>query len=213
MIDSIIKDLRTQFGEIRDQGPRPTCIAFAASDCHSLANNTLEAMSVEYAFYHAVQRTVAKDRTKGVSFENISEAILIDGQPKEDDWKYISNLMPSDDWEPPKSLGTLFRRTSKKISSDLTDIYSNLDKDSPVILVTDISLGFFTLKADSILNAASNESKRGIHAVIAVGYGKADQTKCLLIRNSWGKGWADGGYGWIEEDYLKSRLHFIAAMD
>ncbi|MGK7909103.1 MAG: C1 family peptidase [Synechococcus sp.] len=50
------------------------------------------------------------------------------------------------------------------------------------------------------------------HAIVAVGYDdgfKIKNTKCnkettgaLLIRNSWGKGWGDGGYGWIPYDYV-----------
>jgi C1A family cysteine protease len=210
---SIIKDLRSQFGKIRDQGARPTCIVFAASDCHSFAKSNLDPMSVEYAFYHAVQKTIDKDRTKGVNFENISDAILIDGQPLEDAWKYINNLNASDTWEPPKESGVLYRHKSKKVSSVLSDVYSNLDKDKAVILIIDISLSFYTLKSQSVLNAPDTETRRGIHAVIAVGYEKAEEYKSILIRNSWGKGWAADGYGWINEEYLTTRLHYIAAMD
>jgi hypothetical protein len=210
---TIIKDLRSKFGEIRDQGPRPTCIAFAAGDCHSFMRNNNEVLSVEYAFYHAVQRTVAKDRTRGVTFSNISDAILIEGQPLEEGWNYIKHLSPSDEWQPPGDTGALFRRTSKREPSDLVGIYTNLDADIPSILVMDISLSFYTLKADSILSAPSTESKRGVHGIIAVGYGETEESKCILVRNSWGNGWSDGGYGWVNEAYLKPRLHLVATMD
>ena len=53
----------------------------------------------------------------------------------------------------------------------------------------------------------------GGHAVVAAGYsdtikikntgtGAAQTTGALLIRNSWGTGWGDGGYGWLPYEYV-----------
>jgi len=52
------------------------------------------------------------------------------------------------------------------------------------------------------------------HAIVAVGYDdnkKIRNTLCnkettgaFLIRNSWGTGWGDGGYGWLPYDYVRS---------
>ena len=54
------------------------------------------------------------------------------------------------------------------------------------------------------------------HAVVAVGYDdnlKIKNTRCnktttgaLLIRNSWGTGWGDSGYGWLPYDYVRNKL-------
>jgi len=54
------------------------------------------------------------------------------------------------------------------------------------------------------------DTLEGGHAVLAVGY---DDTRkigkekgAILIRNSWGKTWGDGGYGWLPYAYVEAEL-------
>lgn len=61
-----------------------------------------------------------------------------------------------------------------------------------------------------------NEQVQWGHAVVAVGYDDArtvTNTSCnrrdegaLLIRNSWGTGWGDAGYGWLPYQYVLDGL-------
>lgn len=44
------------------------------------------------------------------------------------------------------------------------------------------------------------EQAGGGHAMLAVGYD--DHRNAWLVRNSWGAGWGNGGYVWIDYDYL-----------
>lgn len=64
---------------------------------------------------------------------------------------------------------------------------------------------------------APREKIVGGHAVVAAGYddsvkikntnpGGATTTGALLIRNSWGTGWGDAGYGWLPYDYVLKGL-------
>lgn len=61
------------------------------------------------------------------------------------------------------------------------------------------------------------ERIEGGHAVVAVGYDdkmkirnsglcSAENTGALLIRNSWGPSWGDGGYGWLPYEYVLKGL-------
>lgn len=63
----------------------------------------------------------------------------------------------------------------------------------------------------------SGENRVGGHAVVAVGYddgmvikntnqGAVATKGALLIRNSWGTGWGDHGYGWLPYDYVLNGL-------
>ncbi|HEX5493046.1 MAG TPA: C1 family peptidase [Mycobacteriales bacterium] len=61
-----------------------------------------------------------------------------------------------------------------------------------------------------------NEKSIGGHALVAAGYDDARKitntrynvttTGALLIRNSWGSGWGDHGYGWLPYQYLLDSL-------
>ena len=46
------------------------------------------------------------------------------------------------------------------------------------------------------------ESVRGGHAVLAVGYD--DSKQAVLIRNSWGKDWGIKGYFWMPYAYIST---------
>ena len=52
----------------------------------------------------------------------------------------------------------------------------------------------------------SGDKVEGGHAVLAVGYDDARKIGtskgALLIRNSWGTGWGEAGYGWLPYDYI-----------
>lgn len=63
---------------------------------------------------------------------------------------------------------------------------------------------------------APGEKARGGHAIVAVGYddgkkivnpaGGSESTGALLIRNSWGSGWGEEGYGWLPYEYVLKGL-------
>lgn len=186
-------------------------MAFAASDAHSFARQSPDSLSAEYAYFHAVQRRSHTDRTSGVSFSAIVEAISLDGQPVEAGWLYNPGLGPTDDWLPPDDPGELFYRGADDLSCELSAIYDRLDGGHAVIVGVQVSLSFFEHSGE-VLNAPATEPALGTHALMVVGYGQVNKHRCLLVRNSWGDTWADQGYGWIHEDYVKPRLLLVGEM-
>lgn len=207
----IVADLRPQFAQIRNQGQRPTCMAFAASDSHAFARGIREPLSVEYAFFNAVRRKTVPDPNSGVPFSAISAAIEIDGQPAETAWPYDPRPVNKGKWKPPDKISELFYRKSSTSDVAIDRICTDLDAGKPTMVMMDVSYSFFKAAAGNVLGPAI-EPRINTHAVIAVGHGIDDGKRCILIRNSWGERWADQGYAWLEERYLAPRVLQLGTM-
>ena len=82
-------DLRPLFGPVRDQGSRPTCLAFAASDAHAGLRPDWVELSCEYAFYHA-QKLTGRSSQVGATLPSILDTLRNQGQPAEQDWPYLA---------------------------------------------------------------------------------------------------------------------------
>src|SRR5260370_6693911 len=137
MMMEVTVDLRSQFGPARDQGQRPTCMAFSASDVHSAARTTVEPLSAEFAYFHAVRRVTPFDPHSGVSFSKMAQAIHEDGQPSELAWPYLPKL-PADisTWRPPDKCKPIFRRGDHPYPRSAYPIYENPTASPSAVITT-----------------------------------------------------------------------------
>ena len=93
-------DLLHRFGPVRDQGRRPTCLAFAASDSHAGVRSGWEPLSCEFAFYNA-QRRAGRSPAQGALLSAMLDTLRIDGQPVEAGWPYLdSDSVHPTTWRP-----------------------------------------------------------------------------------------------------------------
>ena len=205
-------DLRPLFGPARDQGTRPTCMAFSASDTHAAVRPDWVPLSCEYAYFHALQRDGGHP-DDGATPAGILAAIKEDGQPTETQWSYLPHV-PGDlaQWKPPANVGPLYRRGSAYDSATIAAIRGLLDAGVPVIVTMCLSDAFYRPDADGIVDAREAPDPGRRHAVIAAGYGTQGSQRLLLIRNSWGVHWGIEGYAWLSEDYLAPRLYGFGEM-
>lgn len=211
MID-IVRNLRPLFGPARDQGARPTCLAFAASDTHAGLRDGWAPLSCEFAFY-AAQKRAGRPPTSGALLSTMLDALRLDGQPDEKGWPYLA-AVPADHrlWTPPATVGPLYGRNGQRDGTDLSSILAALDRDTPVLMLTMLSRSFFQPRGDGVVDPANDELPEPAqrHAVVAVGHGTVDGTPAILIRNSWGPGWGLEGHAWLTERFLAPRLFATA---
>lgn len=209
---SVLQDLRSSLGLVRDQGRRPTCLSFAASAVHEQARADLDPLCVEWLFFHAAQRAGTGLR-EGTTMPDIRQVLQDIGQPLETIWPY-SGLPPSDTaWGPPAGAAPLFRCGSDSCGADLAHVRQVLDRGKPVVLTLFVS-GVFTATA-TWLRAGTEiilpddgepiDRQRG-HAVVAVGHGRFVNEDLILVRNSWGLAWGASGHAWMRDRYLSRRL-------
>lgn len=208
MTITIKKDLRHLFEPVRDQHQRPTCLAFAASDAHAALRGAWDPLSCDYAFYHA-QKRAGRSPHDGALLSSMLETLREDGQPTEKAWPY-SALLPSNlaQWQPPPGITELFQRAGEASTDTVDAIIAELDRDRPMLALIRLSRSFDWIPADHIVDPAANEQPELLrrHAVVAVGHGETKGQRAILIRNSWGDGWGDGGHGWLTEKFLIPRL-------
>lgn len=206
-------DFRADLGEPRDQGRRPTCLSFAASDAHRHWQRHPEPLSVEWLFYHVAQHA----RTGlhcGTTIPDTRKVMRALGQPEEQVWPYSTTPPTATAWRPPVTRPSLMTCESAACSADIRAISEQVEAGIPVVIGMFISTTFLSPAhwthhgPEIVLGRDPGEAvdtARG-HALVVVGRGRVVGEPAMLIRNSWGPKWGADGHAWVYEDYLAPRL-------
>jgi hypothetical protein len=213
MAITVISDLRSEFGPARDQGSRPTCMAFAGSDTHAGKRPGWEPLSIEWAYFRGLQREKGS-YGDGISLSGMLAALEHDGQPMEVGWPYDPNAVEKPAaWEPPDGVSPLYRRRGAKITPTPAEVLKHVDAGSPVLLAMRLSMAFYGgWDAEGVISSLEAPDPNRRHAVIALAHGQRAGAELVLVRNSWGLGWAAGGHAWLDTAYLAPRIFDAAVL-
>ena len=222
-------DLRGWCSPIEDQGNLGSCTAHAGVVIVEYFERRSSGKHIDASrlFLYKVTRNLMRSvGDTGAFLRNAMGAIALFGVPPEEYWPYkISDF----DKEPP-AFCYAFAQNYQAIKYFRLDPPSTAKEVVLNRIKTNLAAGIpamfgFTVYSSmaqagttgQIPYPAAGEKIEGGHAIAAVGYddnmkikntspGSSETKGALLIRNSWGTGWGNAGYGWFPYDYVLKGL-------
>ncbi len=223
-------DLRPWCSPIEDQGQIGSCTAHAGAGVIEYYERKAFGRHTDASrlFLYKVTRNLMKMKgDTGAYLRTTMGAMVLFGVPPEEYWPYRDDEKKFDQ-EPPafcyafaQNYQTLkyFRHDPPGTKGEeiLRKLKTYLSKGHPAMFGFTVYNSIEQAEKDGkIPFPSSKERIEGGHAVVTVGYddkmkiknkyGKIETSGALLIRNSWGKGWGDGGYGWLPYEYVLKGL-------
>jgi hypothetical protein len=95
----------------------------------------------------------------------------------------------------PNASGRSVRLPASTSLGNVGDQKNWLDAIGPLVVGFDVYNDFFAWSGSTPYKRAASATYAGGHVMLAVGYD--DTLGCWIVKNSWGTGWGDGGFGLI----------------
>ena len=223
-------NLREWCSPVEDQGSLGSCTAHAGVGIIEYYERKSFGRHIDASrlFLYKVTRNLMKMKgDTGAFLRTTMGAMVLFGVPPEEYWLYNEGEKEFDQ-EPPafcyafaQNYQTVkyFRHDPPGTSGDtlLNKVKTYLASGHPAMFGFTVYSSIEQAEETGKIPYPSPKEKiEGGHAVAAVGYddkmkiknkyGKIETTGALLIRNSWGKGWGEGGYGWLPYEYVLKGL-------
>jgi C1A family cysteine protease len=222
-------DLSFWCSAIEDQGSLNSCTAHAgvALTEYFAKRSFGRYVDVSALFLYKVTRELMhRQGDAGASVRETMKAMVLFGVPPEEHWSYPEHSAEDD----PSPFCYSFAQTYQALKyfrldhagiskyALLTQIQITLVAGFPCMFGFTIYSSIYSdanMKKGYIPYPGKADKVEGGHAVVAVGYDdskvidNADGRRsegALLIRNSWGTAWGEGGYGWLPYDYVLNGL-------
>lgn len=222
-------DLRPWCPPVEDQGRIGSCTANAGVALVEYFERRASGRHVDASrlfLYKATRKLARLTGDSGAYLRSTMGALVLFGVPPEEFWPYAEDGF---DEEPP-AFCYAFAANYRSVSYFALDPPGTqpaaLIGRAKTYLAGGVPAMFGFTVYSSIEQAGpdgavpfpgAREKVEGGHAVVAVGYDDAKKIRnrergaeatvgAFLIRNSWGEGWGEGGYGWLPYAYAAAGL-------
>jgi C1A family cysteine protease len=223
-------DLRKWCSEVEDQETIGSCTAHAAAGVVEYFENRAFGKYTDHSrlfIYKTTRNLMGVIGDTGAWLRTTMGALALCGTPPEKYWPY--EVTKFDD-EPSSFVYSVadnyealryFCHDPLGMNKPTAKVLANVKKYLAAGIPSMFGFYGFSSFANSNVKGGipfpcPNERAEWGHAIVAVGYDdkmKIKNTRCdkettgaLLIRNSWGPGWGDEGYGWLPYDYVLNGL-------
>ena len=222
-------DLRQWCSPVEDQKQLGSCTANAGVGLVEYFQKKAYGTYIDASrlfLYKATRNLMHETGDTGGYLRETMKAMVLFGVPPEEYWPY-TDQDPDFDVEPPAfhyAFGQQYNAINYyRLDPPATPKDALLDRIKTTLATQLPAMFGFTVyssirqagKDGKIPMPCPQERIEGGHAIAAVGYDDAmkiknacnqETTGALLIRNSWGDKWGDGGYGWLPYQYVLKGL-------
>lgn len=224
-------DLRAHCSPVEDQGNLGSCTANAGAGIIEYYERRAFGRHLDASrlfLYKAARNLMKLKGDTGAYLRTTIGAMVLFGVPPEEHWPYDDGP-DRFDREPP-AFCYAFAQNYKAIRYYRHDIPGTPAAETLERIKAHLASGHPTMFGFTVYSSIESADARGAipfpgpkerieggHAVAAVGYddrievkngknGGHETTGALLIRNSWGTNWGEGGYGWLPYEYVSRGL-------
>lgn len=206
-------EVRIAMPPVSNQGSEGSCVGFAvgyaarsAEQYHRTGatsySNATNIFSPEFLYN---QIKFSSDCTSGSAMQSALDFIKLNGICTYQSMPYSSSngcaLLPTTT-QATEALNFKIGNYSKLYTSDKIAIKAMVSQKHPVIISVIADNSFISAKPGFVWKSYSGSGSLA-HCIVICGYD--DAKNAYLVMNSWGTGWGDAGFSWIDYDFFITR--------